>query len=146
MGLLNRADSIKIFKDISNIIVNNELGSKFRARSREVPILIDEHGFITTLIFLFAKTKGDYEDILKEYIKKGKTIEKSKDSYAYSLYLYAILEGLKVAGIIGEEDVENPVEAIKKLLGDELFKPQYAYLVIKDYLLDIKRLAEALYG
>lgn len=145
----NILTAIKDFDHLLNSLKereNSKVGESFRSRCREFPSFMIDIGFVPALSFCYAKaSKAIYDDI-KEKLKKEKLEEKDKideNEYTekgYATYLYFILKRLSELNLIKKEDLENPVEALKKLS-----EKGVTSRLIYPYILQLKRLSEAVF-
>jgi len=120
----------------------SQVGASFRARMREVISLIDEVGLIPALSFFYSKsTKSIYEEVLKVMQAKEKENIKEEDytKKGYALALYFVLKRISELGLITH--FESPLNAFEELEG----KQRSAFKFIFSYLLEMKRLAEAIF-
>ncbi|RLE67383.1 MAG: type III-B CRISPR module-associated protein Cmr5 [Thermoprotei archaeon] len=113
-------------KEKSTMEETEELGSKLRARAREIPELIESIGLVPALSFCYAKAKGEGED-----------------AKAYMLYLKAILiyliDELKLLDTSIDDALENPAETLEKLYSlSHVVVP-----LLRPFLIEFKRLCEA---
>jgi CRISPR type III-B/RAMP module-associated protein Cmr5 len=121
----------------------SKVGASFRARCRELPSLMEDAGFISALSFCYAKaTKNIYKEI-RENIKNNKSISEKDDTNkkGYGIYLYMVLKRLKELGLIQEDALDNPIEALKELE----YKWRAASKLLMPYLAQLKRLSEAIF-
>lgn len=166
--MTNFADPIKealeVFMNIKKKVIDElgdeskeEVGLKFRTRAREVPEMILELGLVPTLTYCVAK--ASVENIVKviTVIELDSPVDKLKDirteDLAYALYTYALL---KYIGIItGKFDVEDLVNInntdasyrllnyLEVLINDNI--EAAVHKLLQPYLLQLKRLSEAVY-
>lgn len=137
-------EAIKDFEKLRKIIGDNDkLGSKFRSRTRSMLSLIEDTGLVAALSFCYGKAEhGTYEYVLHMWHEEGGKLqggEEEKKSYA--LYLCLVLQYLRKLGIIGVNDVDSPIAAFKTLREKETI----TFRLIKSYLTNLKRFAEAVY-
>jgi hypothetical protein len=118
----------KKLKEIPEIKEVTNMESSLRARSREMPSLIQEIGLIGALSYCF-------------YIKKIKDYAEKTDT-GYSIYLYILLNAINYTGILNF-DINKPYDAIKAL-SMNLNKTRIIERMIMPYLLQIKRLCEGM--
>lgn len=133
------------------IVIQNYIGDRkdtaksFRARCREVPSLIDSIGLVPTLSFCYAKAgKKEYTRVVNEINKtqkRGGSGDKGSVEEGYAIYLYFILKTIRSLGFIGDVEVNNPIEALKKILDNE----RIVASIIRPYMIQLKRLAEAIF-
>jgi len=125
-----------------------EFGKSFRSRSREIPSFLYEVGSIPALSFIYAKTEDADKGIYKLFLNytKKRAIEgmgklNSKEG-GYAAYLYLLL--LETSRLVPDRkiDPESPLSCINSLIGSEVLAILPSLLM--PYLLEIKRLAEAL--
>ncbi len=136
-------DFKRVLEAIKNGISNGkekEAAKSFRTRVRNGPNDIISNGFSTTLIYLLSKTENKNYKKIVEIINGRSTQVKIGDKFGYGAYLYLILYRLKEKGIIEGVDInKDPIEAINKIIDIE----DYAYLIIRDYLIELKELTSA---
>jgi CRISPR type III-B/RAMP module RAMP protein Cmr1 len=113
-------------KEIPEIKEVTNMESSLRARSREMPSLIQEIGLIGALSYCFSKGNEFYNGIMElikgkgskeqteEYIKKIKDYAEKTDT-GYSIYLYILLNAINYTGILNF-DINKPYDAIKVYL------------------------------
>jgi CRISPR-associated protein (Cas_Cmr5). len=122
----------------------SNLESSLRARSREMPSLIQEIGLIGALSYCFSKGNEYYAEIIKiieDKSNKDKIKEYAEKTNAgYSIYLYILLKAINHTKIL-QVEVDKPYEAIKQL-SQNLNKTRIIERMIMPYLLQIKRLCE----
>lgn len=139
------SDAIKDFDELLSLLENkeeSEVGKSFRARSRELPSLIEDVGFVPALSFCYAKaTKNVYEKIRKLIENKEDTI-KDDDStkQGYGIYFYLVLKRLKTLGLI-KVNLDKPIDALEELMEKE----RLASKLIRPYIVQLKRLSEAVF-
>ncbi|MGC9106642.1 MAG: type III-B CRISPR module-associated protein Cmr5 [Infirmifilum sp.] len=156
-------EAIQVFMSLKNKIVDrlgdsklsDGVGSKLRARSREVPEMILEQGLVPTLSFCLAKAGIENVEKVVGIMERDESIDEVKDKeiesekLAYALYTYAILKyltlisGKSIEGII-ENDVENG-DKLFNYLGELIMSNTRTplYRMLQPYLLQFKRLCEA---
>lgn len=137
--------AIKDFDKLLSLLEKKEeskVGESFRARCRELPSLIEDVGFIPALSFCYAKaTENVYENV-KSLIENGHTIKDDDHvRQGYGIYFYFILKKLKDLGLV-KSDLKNPIEALKELMSG---KERIANKFIKPYLIQLKKLSEAVF-
>jgi CRISPR type III-B/RAMP module-associated protein Cmr5 len=141
-------DSIygSIFEKLKEIKEIPDMEASLRARSREMPSLIQEIGLIGALSYCFSKGIKYYNEIIE--LIKGEGSKGRLDDYAektdagYSIYLYILLNAINYTGILNI-DVNKPYDAIKEL-SMNLNKTRIIERMILPYLLQIKRLCEGM--
>lgn len=138
--------AIEDMKVIMSLIgENSKLGEKFRTRTRSLLSLINEVGIVPTLSFCYGKAgKKIYEQVKDCFHKMEKIeIEKieggSEEEVGYALYLFIALNYLKELGLI--DQTERVIDALDQLFG----KCEIASKLLRPYLLQVKRLSEALF-
>jgi len=161
-------EAIEVFMNIKKAIDKLEdkkrrnVGSKLRTRAREAPEMMAELGLVPTLSYYLAK--ADVENLRKVIIMMTKQapsteeLENIKDEeLAYTLYTYAVLNYMStVAGRVGgiELRMEKLAEMDEKRLIDTLLNylkvlinstEVALYELLQPYLLQFKRLCEAIY-
>jgi len=137
----------KLYRGMRNGV---EFGKSFRSRSRETPLFLYETGLIAALSFIYAKTedadKKTYK-LISDYIAKRETARKleilNSTEGGYAAYLYLLL--LEVSRLIPGKGIDpgNPLSCINALIGSERLLAILPSLLMP-YLLEVKRLAEAL--
>lgn len=121
--------------------IDNELGRRLRARARELPSMIENIGLIPTLSFCYGKAEAEtYKSIYNSYCSEEK-IDVEKEKGGYGLYLLLALLYLRDLGLINDDMLKNPIDAFGKLCEES----SIASRLLMPYLLEIKRLAEAVY-
>jgi|Deesub1362B_J571_1020462.scaffolds.fasta_scaffold00005_3 CRISPR type III-B/RAMP module-associated protein Cmr5 len=148
--MIDRSFTLKVFREVDDFInkyratkgENVTVASKLRSRSRNMPIMMEDEGLLATIIFMFAKASRETYDRLIKTIGKNKIDIKGKDDeLASALYLYIVMKGLNK--IYQDIKIDDPIEVVheleKRRLGVPLVK------IIIRYLLEIKRLCEAMY-
>jgi CRISPR type III-B/RAMP module-associated protein Cmr5 len=151
--------AIQVFMNLKDKIINRlgdnnlseDVGSRLRARSREVPEMILEQGLVPTLSFCLAKAGIENIKKVVEVMKRDKSTDEfkvkevEKEKLAYALYTYAILKYLTlINGKSIEDIVENSdklFDYLKELIVVDTRTPLYRML--QPYLLQFKRLCEA---
>jgi len=140
----------EIEKDVKSMKDESEVGSKLRTRAREGPELIRTMGLIPVLSFYYSKAREALQG-------KGGPEER-----AYMLYLKAILLYLDKIGIIGgasdifaprsteagegaKSDLENIHSRLINILQDLSGKSHVAAKLLTPYLIEFKRLCEAVW-
>ena len=138
---LNPIDkSIEYFGKIQTLI-DEKIGRSLRARARALPGMMESVGLIPTLSFCYGKAKREtYNEILKRW--PNNPIEVKEEEGGYAIYLLLSLLYLRDLGIIDDEEMKDPIKAFKKLLT----KGAIATRLLMPYVVEIKRLAEAVYG
>jgi|BEDMetMinimDraft_2_1075160.scaffolds.fasta_scaffold02132_2 CRISPR-associated protein, Cmr5 family len=146
---INLFDSIygSIFKELKEV---TDMEASLRARSREMPSLIQEIGLIGALSYCFSKGNEYYNEIIE--LIKGKGSKERNEVYiakikeiantGYSIYLYIILNAINYTRLLNV-DINKPYDAIKEL-SMNLNKTRIIERVIMPYLLQIKRLCEGM--
>ena len=137
-------EAIKDFEKLRKIIGDNdELGSKFRSRTRFMLSLIEDTGLVAALSFCYSKAEHKtYENIIRIWHgEEEKLQEGEEEKKSYALYLYLVLQYLKKLDIISKDDVNSPLAAFKTLRE----KGTVTFRLIKSYLTHLKRFAEAVY-
>lgn len=139
-------DSIKRIRSaIDKMGGREEFGSAFRGRSRELPELIESIGLLPSLTFSYAKAgKIVYEGVCN-LIDTGSINEKAleeldKTKFGYSSYLHEVLYYIekRMAKDVNHKD---PITSFEKIYG----KSQIIKQLLMPYLLEVKKLAEALF-
>jgi len=161
-------EGIKTFRDIKEKIIDkiderkrDNVGSRLRARAREVPEMMLELGLVPAISFCLAKAG------IKNVIEVAKAIERpdsksldnlKEEELAYAIYSYAVLKYLTI--IAGKVDdaklsIEDIVDKDQKEVQGMLIKYLDAlvkagagmqlYSLLLPYLLEFKRLCEAVY-
>ncbi|MGQ9514586.1 MAG: type III-B CRISPR module-associated protein Cmr5 [Thermoproteota archaeon] len=134
----------KAIEDFDKLVglVDREVGNSFRARARSIPSMMEDVGLVPALSFCFASaTKDLYDKVVKAWEEgKKEEMRMEKEKGGYALYLFLTLSYLKELGFVA--DVRNPVDGLKKLVDVQAL----ASKVLKTYCVQMKRLAEAVYG
>ena len=161
-------EAIQVFMDIKTKIIDKldkegeEVGSKLRTRAREIPEMILDLGLVPTLSFCMSKANIDNIKEVINIIERDSSPEKLKNAkpeeLAYALYTYAVLKYLTtVANKVGEVElkIEELAENNEKEVSNKLFRYLDAliedniktllYKLLQPYLLQFKRLCEAIY-
>jgi CRISPR type III-B/RAMP module-associated protein Cmr5 len=134
--------AINDFEILKKMIPEDELRSKFRARARAFPGLIESVGLISALSFCYAKSTHDiYKEVLNSFSEFKQLKGGFEEKKSHGLYLYLTLNYLNHIGLIDQKDLEKPVEALKKLCE----KSNIAVRLLIPYLAQIKRLSEAVF-
>jgi len=121
----------------------SKVGGSFRARCREIPSLIEDVGFIPALSFCYAKAKKEIYDEIKEKLNQRIEIdEKDFMEKSYGIYLYLTLKRLSELKLIDKTHVNDPIQAFEELSQG---KERVASMLIKPYLVQLKKLAEAVF-
>ncbi|MEM0050194.1 MAG: type III-B CRISPR module-associated protein Cmr5 [Candidatus Bathyarchaeia archaeon] len=133
--------AVEDMKVITSLIGENKrLGGKFRTRTRSLPSLINEVGIVPTLSFCYGKAgEKIYGQVENHFYKIEKIEEGNEEEVGYALYLFIALNYLKELGLI--DQTERVIEALDQLFG----KCEIASKLLRPYLLQVKRLAEALF-
>ena len=140
--------ALEVFTKIRSVIDDNsKLGEDFETRARSLVSMISELGLVPTLSFCYGKAQQDIFKSVYESFSSGKALPKNKETtkQSYALYLIVVLYYLKELRLVG--DFSRPDELIKTL--HDMSQGNKAYLYSKllmPYLIEIKRMAEALYG
>jgi len=147
----NAINDIKLLYEIISD-KNTDLGAKFRSRSRSMPSMFEDIGFIPVLSFCFGKIGLEkYKRIarvlseLEDFSDFNKAWSEIKDikteDASYGLYLYFSLKQLRDMGLV-KSPIENPLKILEELMGKEAI----AYRLLRPYLIQIKKLSEALFA
>ena len=132
------------FEEIKNIInIDKDYGSGFRTRARTIPSLIMDIGLIPSITFLYSKIEEKNYKILINFLEKREDVSNlkkiSSEKISYGLYLYLLLKHLKRKGLISDEkDVPKSINALSQ-------KVEFSTNIILPYLIEVKKLATALY-
>jgi len=119
-----------------------ELGKAFRSRTRSLPSMIETIGLVPTLSFCYGKAEAKtYDNILGSWLSESK-IEADKEKGGYALYLLLTLLYLKDLELIDGSMLKDPIKGLQKLSEEQL---PIASKLLMPYLVEIKRLAEAVY-
>lgn len=142
---LNIKSALDDFKSILDVLKNipddgkGKAAKSFRTRARNGPSNIISNGLSSTLLFFISKAGHDvYKDVAKA-IESREGLKKGNEKFGYAAYMYLILKRLKERGLLKTDIHSNPLDAIKELVEME----DYAYLLIRDYLIEIRKLASA---
>jgi len=143
----------KLFQDILRLPDKGreEFGKSFRARSRECPSLLYEVGIISTISFMYAKTKDAEKQTYTVFINFIKQAQATSENLkklnstegGYAAYLYLILSEIKRLVPKINIDPSSPLSCIEVLTGSGLLAILPSLLM--PYLLEVKRLAEAVF-
>jgi len=137
---INKA--IEYFSRLHEKLEGAELGRAFRSRTRSLPSMIESIGLVPTLSFCYGKAESNtYDTILKSWYSESK-IKAEKEKGGYALYLLLTLLYLRDLELIEDSMLKKPIEAFKKLSEEPL---AIASKLLMPYLIEIKRLAEAVY-
>ena len=139
---INKA--IEYFSKLHEKLKDKELGKAFRSRARSLPSMIESIGLVPTLSFCYGKAEADlYRSIRSSWLSEGEIkAEKKEEKGGYALYLLLTLLYLRDLELIDERMLEEPIEAFKKLSEEAL---PIASKLLMPYLVEVKRLAEAVY-
>lgn len=137
-------DFDKLLKTFEASQKKRELGSKVRARSREVLTNIWTGGLCPTLTFYLAKAGEENVNIVKEALEERKGLDIEPEKSGYAIMLYFIFQRLKVLKFI-EQDPNKPRECLRALVIMEPSKRSYATTLLTSYLLEFKKLCEAVF-
>ena len=136
--------AIEDFDKLLSLLENKEeskIGGSFRARCRELPSLIEDVGFVPALSFCYAKaTKDVYENIRKLIESKSTIKDGDSTKQGYGIYLYLVLKRLKTLGLV-KLDLNKPIN----ILGELMEKERLASKLIRPYIVQLKRLSEAVF-
>jgi len=120
------------------------LGERFRTRAVDIPQNIVATGLLPTLTFAYAKaSKGSYEKVKRAFHEARKLGGIKEDEFGYAAHLFLTLKHIREGGFL--EDIEDPLEcfiALSRLPTEKLILLK-ARLTL--YLLEIKKLSEALF-
>lgn len=126
-------------KDVSK----NEIGKKFRSRCRELPGLLEDVGFTPALSFCYGKASDSTYREVKDKLEKEEKISGGKETdKAYGIYLYFVLKRLNELGLIEDEHLSNPVEALRSVIAG---KERIASRIIRPFVAQLKKLSEAVF-
>ncbi len=118
--------AIEIFLKIKQEVRDNSsLGSRLRARAREMPELMESIGLISTLSFCYAKKNGEGEE-----------------ARSYELFLKALLLHLRELGFLNK-DVEEALNKPAETLNELYPKAGTVMPFLRPFLIEFKRLCEA---
>jgi len=143
----------KLFQEISKLSDKSEekFGKSFRARARESPPLLYEVGVLPVISFIYAKTRDADEQTYTIFINFTKQVQMTPENLkklnstegGYAAYLYLILSEIK--RLVPKEDIDpsSPLSCIEALIGSGILTILPSLLM--PYLLEIKRLAEAVF-
>ena len=138
-----------IKEGVERDLLDRKVGQSFRARARSMIGMIDDIGLVPALSFCFANaTKSVYDRVVKAWREgwdalteqeKTATIEAEEGGYAF--YLFLALSYLHDIGVL-KSDAAQPVEALGELAEVQTL----AAKLLVPYCIEVKRLAEAVYG
>ncbi len=162
-------DAITVFLEVKKVIdklddkkKSEEVGSKLRARAREIPEMILELGLVPTLSFCIAKAevgniiKAARVIVGRDQLNKVENI--GSDELAYAIYTYILLKYLtSIVGKVNEVEfrindlIEKDEEEIQSTLIEYLkaliiTSSTPLYGMLQPYLLQFKRLCEATFN
>jgi len=121
----------------------SEVGKKFRSRSRELPGLIEDVGFTSALSFCYGKAgNGIYQEVMDALTNKGKLSKDKETEKGYGIYLYFVLKRLNEIGLIKDDHLGEPVEALRSVING---KERIASRLIRPFVAQLKRLSEAVF-
>lgn len=115
-----------------------------RARSREIPSLMQELGLLGVLSYYYAKSeKENYDSLIQALEKKSQEKDLFRDTkMGYAVLLYLALKGIETLNII-KIDYKDPYTSITELNKEEnLSKVAVIEKLLIPYLVEIKRLCE----
>ncbi len=135
--------AIEYFGKIQSMI-NKDIGEVLRARARTLPGMIESVGLVPSLSFCYGKaTNKTFEKVKKAWeCWPNSKIEVKKEEGGYAIYLLLSLLYLKDLGIISNEEIKEPIKVFKKILTKESITAR----LLMPYLIEVKRLVEAVYG
>ncbi|MEM3390231.1 MAG: type III-B CRISPR module-associated protein Cmr5 [Thermoproteota archaeon] len=137
-------DFDKLLKTFETSQKKKELESKVRARSREVLTNVWTGGLCPTLTFYLAKAEEENIAIVKETVEERKSLDGEPEKLGYAIILYLTFRRLKVLKFI-EQDLSKPRECLQALITMEPFRRTYATNLLTSYLLEFKKLCEAVF-
>jgi len=119
----------------------SKVGNSFRARCRELVPMIEEIGLVPSLSYCYAKAKQNiFQEVTKSFESNQQIDEKEDTEKGYAIFLYLVFRRLAELGIIEGVDAK-----IIENLGKLEKKEQLASKLIKEYLIQLKRLSEAIF-
>lgn len=146
--------AVRDFVDIVNELYNGlgkEFGKSFRSRAREIPSFIYEVGFLSAVSFVYSKAETQRYNLIIKYVEEKKRKSPDYSIYkdinstegGYAAYLYLLL--LETSRILPNMNLNlsDPLSCIKALSGHGDLLMVLPSLLMP-YLLEIKRLAEAI--
>ena len=136
------AEAINLYKEVTSKVTDRNALKSLRTRARNTPSMIMTSGLTQTLTFLLSKSsKENYKYLSGTTKEKPKEDEKT----GYSAYLYIIMKLLTKQGIIMKEPstLEEVIDVIK-WLDENPDKASIAQNVLMEFLLEFKKIAEAL--
>lgn len=123
-------------------IQDSEVGKSLRSRCRELPALIEEVSIVPALSFCYAKAgHKNYEEVKGALEREKGEINDGREK-GYAVYLYFALKRLKELNLIEETHLSRPIEALKHLANGN---QRVASILIRPYIVQIKKLAEAVF-
>jgi len=150
----NAIDSVKKIQDAIDKIAQRkgldqkrkeEFGSAFRGRTREFPEFVESLGLLPSLTFAYAKAgklayRGVCSLIDTGNIDKEALNELDKTKFGYGSYLHEVLYYIE-RNVMKDIDHTNPIASFEKMYG----KTHIIKQLLMSYLLEVKKLAEALF-
>nr|MDO8080271.1 type III-B CRISPR module-associated protein Cmr5 [Candidatus Freyarchaeota archaeon] len=124
-------------------VSKSEIGKKFRSRCRELPGLIEDVGFTPALSFCYGKAGNEiYQKVKDILMNKGKLSEGKETEKGYGIYLYFVLKRLNELGLIEEDHLSKPVDALGSIRAG---KERIASRIIRPFVVQLKKLSEAIF-
>ncbi|MCD6487671.1 MAG: type III-B CRISPR module-associated protein Cmr5 [Desulfurococcales archaeon] len=121
-----------------------EVESKIRARAREILTHIYSGGLAPTLTFYLAKGEKNTLNTVKEAFKGEKKLDGEPEKLAYAIILYLIFKRLRQLSFISS-DPDDPLKCLHELIKMDPFRRMYASSLLTLYLLEFKKLCEAIF-
>lgn len=121
------------------------IGSKIRAKAREILTQILSGGAVSTLTFYLAKGEENTIKLIKDAfeeksVRKLETIKPEKLAHAIIFYFsFKRLRQLKFVS----SNLENPRNCLREFIEIDPFRRIYASNLLTSYLLEFKKLCEA---
>ena len=119
-----------------------EVGSKTRARTREILTYIWSGGLVPTLTFYLAKGEENNIKIVKGAFEGEEKLVGEPEKLAYAIIFYLTFKRLKQLSFISS-DLGDPRSCLHELIEMDPFKRMYAFNLLTSYLLEFKKLCEA---
>jgi CRISPR type III-B/RAMP module-associated protein Cmr5 len=142
----------RLFQEIAKVSDRKDFGKSFRARAREMPSLLYEVGVIPALSFMYAKTNDADKQVYRIFVDFVRNIQITPEDSkklnstegGYAAYLYLTL--LEIKRLMPEKNMDpsTPISCIDALIGFGRV-PVILPSLLMPYLLEIKRLAEAVF-
>jgi len=138
-----------VYKNFLKKVIENsgkisDVEKSTRARSRELPSLIQELGLLGVLSYYYGKSEKENYSLLIQFLEKKSQERDIPDNtkMGYAVILYLALRGIEALNII-KIDYKDPYSSITELNKEEnLNKVAVIEKLLIPYLVEIKRLCE----